>query len=212
MGLMKCKSCGNEVATDAVTCPKCGSPVKKKMGIVKLFFVVLGGLFLLCFLGSIVGGKSKGGGSSAASSDAPAAPAPEVAQQLPWIATVNDNCAKYKAAPNEIKKSAIYNENEALIAKTKVTNISGKLVALRTDQGGDELSLKIKVGDVDFHTESLFGAIKKGSAVYNAAAEMTVGQCVVFSASSLKASSMVERSKVCDTEYFAVFTSIAPCK
>lgn len=212
MGLMKCKSCGNEVATDAATCPKCGSPTKKKMGIVKLFFVVLGGLFLLCFLGSIFGGKSRsGGGSSAAPSDAPAAPAPEVAQ-LPWITTVNDNCAKYKAAPNEIKKSAIFNENETLISKAKVSNVTGKLAALRTDQGGDELSLKIKVGEVDFHTESLFGAIKKGSAVYNAAAEMTVGQCVVFSASSLKASSMVERSKVCDTEYFAVFTSIAPCK
>jgi DNA-directed RNA polymerase subunit RPC12/RpoP len=217
MVLMKCKSCGSEVATDAVTCPKCGSPVKKKMGIVKLFFVVLGGLISLCIVSSIIGGKSdKGGGGAspsapAAAVNAPAKPAPEV-EQLPWISTVRANCAAYKAAPNDIKKSAIHNENQALITKTKVSNVKGKLVGLRTDQGGAELSLKIEVGDVEFTTESLFGPIKKGSAVYTAATDMTEGQCVVFSASKLEPSSMVEQSKVCDTEYFAVFTNVAPCK
>lgn len=220
MALMKCKTCGNEVASDAVTCPKCGSPVKKKMGIVKLFFVVLGGLLGLCIVSSIIGGGKSGGASGASSgsvSPAPVAanaapkPPPET-EQLPWVATVRSNCAAYKAAPNDIKKSAIYNENEALIAKTKVANVKGKLAGLRTDQGGAELALKIEVGDVEFSTESLFGPIKKGSAVYTAATDMAVGQCVVFSASKLESSSMVEQSKVCDPEYFAVFTSVAPCK
>lgn len=218
MALMKCKSCGSEVATDAVTCPKCGSPVKKRMGIVKLFFVVLGGLIGLCIISSIIGGgkSDKGGGASAqtapaAVANAPPKAAPEV-EQLPWISTVSANCTKYKAAPNEIKKSAIYNENEALITKTKVSNVKGKLTQLRTDQGGAELSLEIKVGDVEFKTESVFAAIKKGSGVYAAATEMTVGQCVVFSAAKLEAASLVEESKVCDPEYFANITSIAPCK
>lgn len=216
MALVRCSSCGNEVSTDATACPKCGKPMKKGFSFLKLVLYAIGGLILLCMIGSFIGGRGSSGNGGAASSgalssNAPPKPSPEV-EQLPWVQTVRANCTAYKAAPNEIKKSAIYNENEALISKTKVTNVRGKLERLRTDQGGDELSLKVTVGDVEFHTESLFGPIRKGSPVYNAAAEMREGQCVVFSASGLKPSSMVEQSKVCDPEYFAVFTAIAPCK
>jgi len=139
------------------------------------------------------------------------APKADEAPAPSWVATVKDNCGRYKAAPNEIKKSAIFTENEALLQRSGVDEIKGKLTRLSTGQGGDRLSLKITVGDLEFATESLFAPIKKGSAVYNAAAEMTVGQCVMFSAKGLKASSVVEQSKVCDTEYFANFTSLKPC-
>ena len=135
----------------------------------------------------------------------------EVASQLPWVAEVHSNCERYKSAPNEIKKSAIFNDNSSLVAKSSVKNMKGKLSRLSTNQGGDELTLEIDVGDVEFSTEGLLSPIKKGSAVYNAAAEMTKGQCVIFSASGFKASSMVEQSQVCDTEYFATFTALSSC-
>jgi hypothetical protein len=115
-------------------------------------------------------------------------------------------------APNEIKKSAIFGDNKALLAGTNVVSVRGKLRGLQTNQGGSELKLTIQVGHVEFTTESLLSPVKKGSAVYTAASEMRTGQCVVFSADRLRPSSMSERSQVCDTDYFASFTSLASCE
>ena len=137
-------------------------------------------------------------------------PSPESA--LPWIAEVKSGCAAYKSAPNEIKKSAVFNEVKALVARTTVESVRGKLKQLSTNQGGSEVTIRIDVGDVEFTTEGLFSAIKKGTPVYDAAAEMKIGQCVIFSAEKLKPSSITEQSQVCDTEYFATFTKLAPCE
>lgn len=213
MSLVKCSGCGGDVSTDAAACPKCGKPPKKSMGIVK--FVVLGmvGLFVMCcVLSNIVNSSARNGQGTTRTTDSAPPQAAVKDEQLPWVETVASNCAAYKAAPNEIKKSAIFNQNTTLVSKTKVANVKGTLTRLATTQGGEELSLRIKVGSVEFHTESLFGPIKKGSAVYAAASELAERQCVVFSASSLKPSSLVEQSQVCDPEYFAVFTNIAPCQ
>jgi hypothetical protein len=87
----------------------------------------------------------------------------------------------------------------------------GTLAQLSTNQGGSELTLGIKVGEVEFTTEALFAPVKKGSPVYKAAAELREGQCVVFSADKLEPSSMLEESKVCDLDYFANFTAMKPC-
>ena len=135
----------------------------------------------------------------------------DVASQLPWLADVKANCSRYKSAPNEIKKSAIFNDNASTVSHATVKNVRGKLARLSTSQGGDELTIEIDVGDAEFSTEGLLSPIKKGSAIYNAAADLTQGQCVIFSATGLKSSSMVEQSKVCDPEYFATFTALAPC-
>lgn len=135
----------------------------------------------------------------------------EAAEQFPWLATVRDNCARYKDAPNEIKKSAIFGDNTALLGKVTVSGAKGRLSSLTTNKGGSDLRLVIKSGDVEFATESLLSPIKKGTPVYNAAAELRQGACVVFSARNLKASSMAERSRVCDAEYFVDFTSVGPC-
>lgn len=42
MSLIKCTECGNEVSTQAKTCPKCGAKVKKLMS--RLTKILLGGL------------------------------------------------------------------------------------------------------------------------------------------------------------------------
>lgn len=31
MALIKCKECGNEVSTEALSCPKCGALISKKI-------------------------------------------------------------------------------------------------------------------------------------------------------------------------------------
>ncbi len=121
------------------------------------------------------------------------------------------NCAEYRTAPNEIKKSAIFNAHKSFVARTKLADVRGTLTEISTNQGGGELKLSIKVGDAEFVTEALLAPVKKGSRVYRAAAEMHEGQCVIFSADKLEPSSMVEESKICDTDYFASFTALKPC-
>jgi hypothetical protein len=88
----------------------------------------------------------------------------------------------------------------------------GKLTMIYTNQGGSDLKLTIDVGRVEFTTESLFSPMPRGSSVCNAAADMKEGECVDFSATNLAPASFLERAQVCDLEYFAVFTSLAPCR
>lgn len=147
MALMKCKSCGSEVATDAATCPKCGSPVKKKMGIVKLFFVVVGGLFLLCFVGSIFGGKER----TAASAPSPATTAP-VAAATPTAPTPAPDApaaappTEAPAAPPPAQPASEYDAIgtekawASLNATLKEASASGKTgrIALLLKNDGDE--------------------------------------------------------------------------
>lgn len=172
-------------------------------------------LWLLLGLGSVGGCCCLGIVASAATgrgeARATARPASSAAPDLPWLADVASNCAAYSAAPNDIKKSSVFRENEMLLSRTSVNNAQGRLETLRTNQGGSELSLRIKVGNASFATESLFAPIKEGSAVYRAASDMKVGQCVRFSAGPIKAASLSERAMVCDFDYFATFTSVAPC-
>lgn len=136
----------------------------------------------------------------------------QVEAQLPWLATVRSNCEAYNAAPNEIKKSAVFRKNKAHLKTVSVKDVKGKLKSMSTDQGGSEVTLRIMVGSVEFATESLMGAIKRGSNVYKQVTDLTEGQCVIFSAKKIEAKSMMEQSKVCDFEYFAKFTDVKPCQ
>lgn len=75
MSLIKCHECGNEVSTEAKTCPKCGAKVKKPTSLIaKVFAVVIG----LGFIGAIVSGGSGGGSSTAATSDSKACAADDL--------------------------------------------------------------------------------------------------------------------------------------
>ncbi len=58
MAMAKCRECGTEVSESAKTCPKCGisKPVKKTSLLVKILL----GLFVLSFIGQIIGGGSEG--------------------------------------------------------------------------------------------------------------------------------------------------------
>jgi hypothetical protein len=193
-------------------------PPKKKTSPWTWLGAIFGAMFLCGGLKAC--GKGASEGSNTTSSSRPreqGASAPQTSRKdqeqaaLPWVAEVHANCERYKGAPNEIKKSAIFNENAALVAKASVKSVKGKLARLSTNQGGDELTIEVDVGDVELSTEGLMSPIRKGSAIYTAASEMSTGQCVVFSADHFKPSSLVEQSKVCDTEYFANFTALAAC-
>jgi len=64
MALIKCRQCGNDVASSAAACPKCGAPPQRGTSALKVTFLVLGGGFFLCFMGTcmagVIGAANKG--------------------------------------------------------------------------------------------------------------------------------------------------------
>ena len=185
-------------------------PPKKGMGTGTILLIVFGCLFGGC--AAMCGIASKAQVKGAEAREMRQAKQQEAASvALPWTTNVKANCAAYQAAPNEIKKSAVFNSNQQLLSGVSLQGVQGKLKRLSTNQGGGNLDLKIEVGDVEFTSRPL-SPIKRGSAIYDAATEMSVGQCVTVSATNVSASSMVEQSKVCDLEYFVDFASLAPCQ
>lgn len=132
--------------------------------------------------------------------------------QLPWVSAVKTNCTAYDAAPNEIKKSDIFNANQNLLASADAPGIVGTLKQLSTNEGGSRLTLEVKVGDMEL-TQGIkpFSAIARGTPIYIAATNMTEGSCILFSAKNFEPGSVLERSKVCDLDYNVEFTSVSPC-
>jgi len=140
----------------------------------------------------------------------------------------------YSDAPNEIKKSAIWveaNEWTRQFGRSrgwKINNWYGTIEDLSTDQGGDFLTLSIssrKFGTrIDYETwNNRFSDMddntmpKKGSKIYNQAAELLEGDYVYFSAELLsdsekgiKESSMTESGSLRAPEFKVRFTDIRP--
>jgi hypothetical protein len=135
----------------------------------------------------------------------------QAAAALPWIAQVQDNCRRYEAAPNDIQKSEIFNENEEFIAAQRLDGVRGELSRLSTSQGGATLELAVTVGAATFKTGSLFQTIDRGDPVYEQASQLSKGQCVRLSGRVRDAASVMERSKVCDLDYHLDFESIEAC-
>ena len=74
MALVKCKSCGSDVAGNAAACPKCGAPPPRGASVLKVTFLGLGGVFALCFFGTCmagaIGAASKGATRRGATAEA----------------------------------------------------------------------------------------------------------------------------------------------
>ncbi|MHA7631620.1 OB-fold protein [Corallococcus sp. M7] len=109
MALVKCKQCGNDVASNAAACPKCGSPVPRGASVLKVSLFVVGGLFSLCFLGTCMGavGAAKKGaspsGASASSSARETAAPPE-----PKAVAIRTLLAEY--ADNEVRADSNFKD------------------------------------------------------------------------------------------------------
>jgi hypothetical protein len=58
MALKKCKECGNDVSTEADSCPKCGAVIKKKRGFLRLIGAAILIFITLIAIGSLINGVS----------------------------------------------------------------------------------------------------------------------------------------------------------
>lgn len=134
-----------------------------------------------------------------------------IEEKIPWIAKAKEFCQQYRDAPNEIKKSAVFNKSEAFLKKQKLKELKGTIEEISTSQGGGVLHLEINVGDITFTTPA-FSAIKKGSTVYKQVTELAEDQCVIFTASNVESFGLTESTMVCNHDDFYVkFRKVKPC-
>jgi hypothetical protein len=176
MALMKCRSCGSEVATDAVTCPKCGAPTKKKMGIVKMVLVVIGSLFLLCIVGNIFGGKKDRGATAtpppppaapvAAATPAPAPPSPDAPAAVPPTQVAAPPASEYDAIGTEKTWASL----TATLKEVSASGKTGRVSLLLKNDGDEEETISSlayfnatnqegDVGKLDWTTAKCDGAV-----------------------------------------------------
>jgi hypothetical protein len=145
----------------------------------------------------------------------PGAPSRGGGVDIPFVSALAGYCRAYDGAPNQIKKSAVFREAQGVLQGERIRGVQGTLRTMSTNQGGSEVDLTVRVsttqGDVDFTTESLMEGIRKGSRVYNQAAEMREGECVVISADRVRSAAVFEREQVCDKDFFVRFTDVQTC-
>ncbi|MBI3178958.1 MAG: hypothetical protein HYZ27_04815 [Deltaproteobacteria bacterium] len=140
----------------------------------------------------------------------------QIIASIPWLMEVLDNCETYKAAKREGDKRDIYTTALRLVRAAEVKDVRGEVesvVSIGDAKKPDEYSVQIQVRDkVRFASQSKDRPVKRGTKLFEQVAALRPGQCVVFSASSIVATSWDERGKVCTPHYYAMFSNITPCR
>lgn len=160
--------------------------------------IVCGCLFGGCVTMCSIVTSGSGSRTSAATTDSTT---PE------FVKTRNDTCSKYKAAPNEIKKSAIFKEYKEAVGKYSVDGLSAKLTKLETTHGGGSLHLVISTSTSKFEQTD----IDKSSPVYAMVSDLTEGDSVTFSAKDIHPNYGLLTSEeffVCSEYWGTDFTSV----
>jgi hypothetical protein len=188
MALIRCEECGGKVSTEAASCPVCGRPVKKGSA-VKTLALVLVGLFVVVW---IVNGMTTddGGGTSsqAAPAGAPAQAAAATQATMPqeeFESARISQLAAYRAAINEIQKSAVFNmaneDTNAIVARygQRIANWGGRIDSITTSHGGKDVSISIE--SANGVTYRIDDDAPAGSRIYDQVSSLQKGQEVKFS-------------------------------
>ena len=127
------------------------------------------------------------------------------ANQASLLQRFQESCRSYDAQPNEIRKSEVFRNAARFYSEIgPVVAWVGILRRIATNQGGSNATLVIRMGSSDV----LDNAVRLGSSVYSAAANMREGQAVVFSGTGLRDFNLTERGKVCNPDFKITLTSL----
>jgi hypothetical protein len=130
---------------------------------------------------------------------------------------------RYHAAPNEIKKSQVFNDARAFEdhffagIQHRVADWEGTVERLETTHGGTKLKLRVAIGQgaakIAFEQGyGLFDKIKSGTEVYQGASSLREGGCVIFSGKvNSRERSLTEKGSITAPVYEIVFSSVKPC-
>ena len=135
---------------------------------------------------------------------------PAAEQALPWLKRVAQNCERYDRAEQDDERAQVLKDNARLVASTVVASARGRLESKRVSSDGSQVLFTLAVGSAKFKP-SLLHPIHADTEMFERVQEAPIGSCLQFSVRTLTAASILERSKVCDKDYFADFAAIEPC-
>ncbi|WP_125271102.1 hypothetical protein [Agrobacterium sp. FDAARGOS_525] len=215
----------------AKACAQCGAP-QKRFGALKL---MVGGFAALVITSVIFGsGESEKGaaaGDSATAASASAikstvAPLPE--QQATFIAAISDYKTRFDSAGNELQQSILRDERRMAILKAvggqlRAEGWSGTLHKLETNNDGDAVVTVRVASNIDLATwnnaisDVLHSTlIEKGTPLYAALVNMSVGDKVKVSGNFIRAEadglfeqSITIRGAMTAPEFLFKFTDIS---
>ena len=132
------------------------------------------------------------------------------AAKLPWMATFDATCKRYRAASSEADRKRMNQEQEALIRRTTIPLTNGTLEKKRMSEDGSSMDITIGVGSAKFQT-GLLNELETGTSSQLVVDKIPEGSCIRFSARSLTIASLLEGSRTCDKDFIADFATIEPC-
>ena len=230
--LIKCKSCDQEVSPDAKACPKCGAPVKKRTGcLMMIAYGFLGFIGLLIVSSIISGGRSKSGNDSS-SNESTSTSTPQATVSIPqeqkvFCEAVSDFVSQYKAAPNELKKSAVRvarkQKLQELLATLQFNGWIGELTDMGTTSDGsayisvklEGTSLKVQTWNNGVSDISEKTLIPVNSPLFNAISDLNKGirvrasgQFVADDQDYIGEQSLTENGSMTKPEFTVHFTQV----
>jgi hypothetical protein len=209
MALRKCRECGKDISSAAVQCPHCGvsNPTGGRGFRVGGCGGLIAGLVLLYLFVTLISTTGDRPKVSAPSHTAPTSTPvlPMPANQARLLQRFKEACRSYDAQPNEIRKSEAFRGTARFYSEVgPVDQWVGTIRRISTNQGGSKATLVIRIGSSDVYDN----ALRLGSPVYTAAADMREGQAVVFSGRNLGDLNLTERGKVCNPDFRVTLTSL----
>ncbi|MEZ4231326.1 MAG: hypothetical protein R3B89_19265 [Polyangiaceae bacterium] len=135
---------------------------------------------------------------------------PEAEQALPWLKRVAENCERYDRAEQDAERAQALKDNARLVASTVIASARGRLESKRVSSDGSQVLFTIAVGSAKFKP-SLLHPIHADTEMFQHVQDAPIGACMQFSVRTLTAASILERSKVCDKDYFADFAAVELC-
>ncbi|MGC6386679.1 hypothetical protein ACMV8I_03315 [Ewingella sp. S1.OA.A_B6] len=220
---IKCESCGTINNKNLNFCSKCGCKLKRSRG--KIYFSIgLLAFFLLLFISSYDNHSKESSGSVSSVAQKLSIPEPPEAE-IRLISLSEMIRDKYGSVKNELQKSVLRDERKIQLGNiglTKATNWIGTISKLDTNTDGNGIlviklspNLTLATWNNTFSDMQDDTLIDKGSELYNALLNMSVGQKVMFSGAffpssqdTVKEKSITINGSLSEPEFLFRFNSI----
>jgi hypothetical protein len=235
MSIVQCRECYQQVSSKAKVCPFCG--IKNPSGRLPMSQIVAAGFCAFIVFAYALGSGEKSSSTSAKGPTSPTAVQPislaakmvgtMPPDQVQFVAVVNEGRENYqRGAANEMARGAFRPLRAQklcnVLPRKNVGNWVGIVDALSTNNDGRGI-LSIKIDDhvivktwnnalSDISSDTL---MKPGSAIYNKALQMRVGQTVRFSGTffqdqtdCVRESSMTMSGAMTDPEFIFRFSDL----